>query len=54
MIQENEEKGHWVKIDHEIFEVLQYDGEKCETSKDYSLIECRIEQIQTVKNYYDL
>ena len=40
--------GYYVPIGHETLELLEYDGEKCEKSKDYKLDKCRHEFIEKV------
>ena len=40
--------GYSTPIGHETLELLEYDGEKCEKSKDYKLDKCRHEFIERV------
>ena len=40
--------GSYAFIEHESLELLEYDGEKCEKSKDYKLDKCRYEFIEKV------
>ena len=43
--------GSFAIIEHETLELLEYDGEKCEKSKDYKLNKCRNELIEKVITY---
>ena len=43
--------GYYVPIGHQTLELLDYDGEKCEKSKDYKLDKCRYELIEKVITY---
>ena len=43
-------KGHYIPVEHETLELLEYDGEKCEKSKDYKLDKCRREFIDKVNS----
>ena len=45
-------KGYYIPISHETLELLEYDGEKCEKSKDYKLDKCRHEFIEKVNMYF--
>jgi hypothetical protein len=40
--------GYYIPIGHETLELLEYDGETCEKSKDYRLDKCRYEFIEKV------
>ena len=42
--------GHYIPVGHETLELLEYDGEKCEKSKDYKLDKCRHEFIEKVNS----
>ena len=42
--------GYYMPIGHETLELLEYDGEKCEKSKDYKLERCRHEFIEKVNS----
>ena len=42
--------GHYIPVGHETLELLEYDGEKCEKSKDYKLDKCRHEFIERVNS----
>ena len=44
------ENGYYIPIGHETLELLEYDGEKCEKSKDYKLDKCRHELIERVNS----
>ena len=43
--------GSFAIIEHESLELLEYDDEKCEKSKDYKLDKCRYEMIERVITY---
>ena len=43
-------KGFYIPIEHETLDLLKYDGEKCEKSKDYKLDMCRFEFIEKVNS----
>ena len=47
MVKEN---GYYIPIGHETLELLEYDGENCEKSKDYKLDRCRHEVIEKVNS----
>ena len=42
------ENGHYIPIEHETLELLEFDGENCEKSKGYKLDRCRHEVIEKV------
>ena len=42
--------GYHIPIGHETLELLEYDGENCEKSKDYKLDRCRHEVIEKVNS----
>ena len=42
--------GYYIPIGHEALELLEYDGEKCEKSRDYKLDRCRHEFIEKVNS----
>ena len=42
--------GYHIRIGHETLELLEYDGENCEKSKDYKLDRCRHEFIEKVNS----
>ena len=42
--------GYQIPIGHETLELLEYDGENCEKSKDYKLDRCRHEVIEKVNS----
>ena len=42
--------GYYIPIGHETLEMLEYDGENCEKSKDYKLDRCRHEVIEKVNS----
>ena len=42
--------GYYIPIGHETLELLDYDGEQCEKSKDYKLDKCRLEFIENVSS----
>ena len=44
--------GYYVPIGHQTLELLDYDGDKCEKSKDYKLDKCRYEYIEKVNTKY--
>ena len=44
--------GFVIPIVHEVEELLKYDGEKCEDSKDYIFDQCKLSLIRQVSTIY--